>query len=67
MGAVSPALFTGVMEAVTVPVWPGVRESVAGDTVIPKFGVVPEVAEALAESEVDSRWVESPVYAAVRE
>jgi hypothetical protein len=67
MGAVSAALFTGVTEAVTVPVWPGVSESVAGDTAMVKLGVVPLLASAPAASEVDSKWVPSPLYAAVRE
>ena len=32
MGADSAELFSGVTEAVTVPDWPGVSESVAGET-----------------------------------
>ena len=40
MGAVRAELFSGVTEAVMVPDWPGVRESVAGVTEIAKSGVV---------------------------
>jgi hypothetical protein len=38
MGAVSAAAFTGVTEAMSVPVWPGVRVSVTGAMEIPKLG-----------------------------
>jgi hydrogenase maturation factor HypE len=38
MGAVSEAAFTGVTEATSVPVWPGVRVSVTGAMEIPKLG-----------------------------
>jgi hypothetical protein len=53
MGALSALLLTGVTEAVTVPDWPGVRESVAGETVIVKPGVEVTAAAVAAASEAE--------------
>jgi hypothetical protein len=61
MGAVSARLFTGVMEAVTVPVCAGGEESVAGAMVMLKSGVVPLVASARGRRQRRARWVASPL------
>ena len=60
MGAVSTELFSGVMEAVTLPEVPGVSDSVAGATEIWKSGVVVACAWIDADGETDVRCVVSP-------
>jgi hypothetical protein len=60
-GTVSALEFTGVTEAMSVPVWPGVRVSVTGAMVIPKLGV--ELSSACTSSgcETEPECVESPL------
>lgn len=48
MGAVNALEFTGETEAMSVPVWPGVRVSVTGEMEIPKLGV--ELSSACTSS-----------------
>jgi hypothetical protein len=67
MGAVSAELFSGAMEATTVPDCPGVRDRVAGATVIWKSGVPEACARTRKDCESEARCDSSPVYVAARE
>ena len=61
MGDVRPPLFSGVMDATTVPDWPGVREIEAGATEIWKSGVALAWARTPLNSETERMCDSSPV------
>ena len=60
MGAVSPELFSGVMEAVTFPDCPRPRDKRGRMTEIWKSGVVTVWAWMVAAEDADEAWVASP-------